>query len=348
MSANTKTVVRFDNFINPAFPARLAAEPDIEYIELDRNDEAAGFEAMARAHVYHIQAAKDEVLNHWRADAPLLVRAPNLLAVSSSGAGYDTCDAAACTEAGVLLVNQAGGNAQSVAEHTLALMLDLSKRISENDRLLRSDKRDYPRESLMGREISGRTIGVVGIGQVGSRVAKLATAFGMDVLATDPNVDADTVSGHGARKVELNELLSQSDFVSIHCPRIPTTVNMIDEAAFKAMKPGAIFITTARGGIHDEKALSAAMDSGHIGGAGLDVWDVEPPPIDHPLLARTNVVSTYHTAGVTSEARQRVAQYASDQIVDLLSGKRPPRIVNPEAWPAYVKRFEKIMGKPPA
>ncbi|MBU2532779.1 MAG: hydroxyacid dehydrogenase [Alphaproteobacteria bacterium] len=346
MSGNTKIVVRFDNFINPAFQARLSEEPDIEYVELSQQDEPKGWEAFARAHVYHISAAKDETAKHWWATAPLLERSPNLLAVSSSGAGYDTTDAEACTKAGVLVVNQAGGNAQSVAEHTLALMLDLSKRVSETDRLLRTE-RGYPREALMGREISGRTLGLIGIGQVGSRVAKLANAFNMTVIATDPNVDAETMAMHGARKVELDELLAQSDFVSIHCPRIPSTTNMINEAAFGAMKPGVIFITTARGGIHDETALAAAMDFGHVAGAGLDVWEIEPPPLDHPLLHRDNVVSTYHTAGVTSEARQRVAQYASDQIVALLKGERPPRIVNPEAWPAYMKRFERILGRTP-
>ncbi|MFY0612261.1 MAG: hydroxyacid dehydrogenase [Hyphomicrobiaceae bacterium] len=348
MSANTKTVVRFDHFINPAFEQRLAREPDIEYIELQQDDEATGRAAFERAHVYQISAAKDELAKQWWATAPLLERAPNLLAVSSTGAGYDTCDVEACTKAGVLIVNQAGGNAQSVAEHTLGLMLDLSKRVSETDRLLRSSNRDYRREHLMGREISGRTLGLVGIGEVGSRVAKLAGAFGMTVVATDPNVDADTVAARGAKKVELDGLLSQADFVSIHCPRIPTTTNMINGDAFKKMKPGVIFITTARGGIHDETALTAAMESGHVAGAGLDVWDIEPPPVDHPLLSRDNVVSTYHTAGVTSEARVRVAQYASDQIVHLLAGNRPPRIINPEAWPAYAKRFETIMGKAPA
>jgi len=347
MPSNTKTVVRFDHFINPAFQQRLAKENDIEYLELRQDDDAAGYGAFEKAHVYQISAAKDELDKKWWATEPLLERAPNLLAVSSGGAGYDTSDAEACTKAGILLVNQAGGNAQSVAEHTLGLMLDLSKRISENDRLLRSSRRDFPRESLMGREISGRTLGVVGIGEVGSRVAKLAKAFGMTVLAVDPNVDADAVASHGAKKVSLDELLTHSDFVSIHCPRIPTTTRMIDAAAFKAMKQGVIFITTARGGIHDEAALTAAMDRGHVAGAGLDVWDIEPPPHDSPLLDRDNVVSTYHTAGVTSEARQRVAQYASEQIVSILRGERPSRIINPEAWPAYAKRFERIMGKAP-
>lgn len=346
MSANTKTVVRFDHFVHPAFQARLAGEPDIDYLELSQNDEGASWAAFERAHVYQISAAKDELGKQWWASGPLLEKSPQLLCVSSSGAGYDTSDVAACTAAGVLVVNQSGGNAQSVAEHTLGLMLDVSKRISENDRLLRTS-RGYSREALMGREISGRTLGIVGLGEVGKRVSKLANAFDMTVVATDPNVDTDTMASYGAKKVELAEVLAQSDFVSLHCPRIPTTMNMIDAAAFDAMKPGAIFITTARGGIHDEAALTKAVQSGHLAGAGIDVWDIEPPPIDHPLVKMENVVSTFHTAGVTSEARERMAEYASDQIVDVLSGKRPRRLINPEAWPAYVKRFEAIMGRTP-
>lgn len=346
-TANTKTVVRFDHFVHPAFQKRLAGEPDIEYLELSQADAPASWDAMARAHVYQISAAKDELDQQWFAAKALLERAPKLLCVSSSGAGYDTSDVDACTAAGVLVVNQSGGNAQSVAEHTLGLMLDVSKRISENDRLLRT-KRGYTREALMGREISGRTLGLVGIGEVGRRVSKLAVAFGMTVLASDPHVDADTMAGYGARKVELDELIAQSDFVSLHCPRIPTTMNLINAAAFEAMKPGAIFVSTARGGIHDEAALTKGIESGHLAGAGVDVWDIEPPPMDHPLVQRDNVVSTFHTAGVTSEARQRMAEYASDQIVEVLAGKRPPRLINTEVWPAYVKRFEAIMGHIPA
>ena len=338
MSANTKNVVRFDHYQHPDFAARFAQEPDIDYTELSQDSETESWAAFANAHAYHISAAKDELKPHWFANAALLERAPNLLCVSSGGAGYDTTDVDACTKAGVLVVNQAGGNAQSVAEHTLGLMLDLSKRISENDRLLRT-RRGYSREDLMGNEIFGRTIGLVGIGQVGSRVAKLANAFSMRVIATDPNVDAAQIASYGACKVELDELLAQADFVSLHCPRIPSTLKMIDEAAFNAMKPGAIFITTARGGIHDEVALTAAIETGHLAGAGIDVWDIEPPPIEHALLQRDNVVATYHTAGVTGQARQRMAQYASDQIVELLAGKRPPRIINPDVWPAYIKRF---------
>lgn len=347
MPAPKKTVVRFDLWVHPDFVTRLQDQGDIDFILLQQDDEAAAAAAFEKAHAYHIGAGKDDLQQRWWATDDLFARAPNLLIVASAGAGYDTSDVDACTRAGVLLCNQAGGNARSVAEHTLGLMLDLTKRITETDRKLRAT-RGYTREDLMGRELAGRTLGLIGIGHVGTMVAGMARAFAMDVVATDPNVDADEVARRGARKVDLDELLAVSDFVSIHCPKIPTTVGMISQKQFAAMKPGAIFITTARGGIHDEAALAAAMDSGHVAGAGLDVWDAEPPPLDHPLLPRDNVVSTFHTAGVTHEARQRMAQFAADQIIDCLAGRRPPRILNPEAWPRFAERFEKIFGTKPA
>ncbi len=343
MATPTKTVVRFNHFIAPEFTERLKREPNIDYIELKQDDDAS-WDALGRAHVYHISAAKDELQTRWWANADLLSRAPNLLAASSGGAGYDTSDVAALTAAGVLLVNQAGGNAQSVAEHTLGLMLDLSKRISETDRLLRSE-RGQPREFFMGREISGRTIGLIGLGNVGTAVARLAKAFDMPVIATDPYLDQETMAARGARKVELDKLLAEADFVSIHCPRTPESAGMINREAFGCMKPGVVFITTARGGIHDEAALAEAMDAGHVAGAGLDVWDIEPPPLGHPLLHRDNVVSTYHTAGVTKEARRRIAEHASEQIVGLLAGRKPPRIVNPDVWDHFAERYRKILGQ---
>ena len=222
-------------------------------------------------------------------------------------------------------------------------MLDLAKRITENDRRLRRD-RGYSREDLMGREIGGKTLGLVGIGHIGSRVAKLARAFGMTVLASDPYLTEEEIARRGATSVTTDELLGRSDFVSLHCPRDATTLRMMDAAAFARMKPGAVFVTTARGGIHDEAALLDALRSGHLGGAGLDVWDEEPPPLDHPLLGLENVVATYHTAGVTQEARRNMALFSAEQVVGILKGGRPPRLINPEVWPAYARRFEALMG----
>lgn len=346
MTNANMTAVRFDHWIHPDMITLFEREPDIDLITLQQDDETAAWAAFETAHAYQISAAKDELALQWHAHAPLLQRAPNLLCISSGGAGYDTVDVPACTAAGVLVVNQAGGNAQSVAEHTLGLILGLTKRIAENDRLLRTS-RGYAREDLMGSEIAGKTLGLVGIGHVGRRVAALARAFGMTVLATDPYVDDEAVAAAGAEKVTLPQLLERSDIVSIHCPRNSETSKLMNAETFARMKSGALFITTARGGIHDETALAGALQSGHLGGAGIDVWDIEPPPLDHPLLQQDNVISTYHTAGVTAEARGRMARYASEQVIDTLHGKRPPRIINPDVWPAYVKRFERIMGRPP-
>ena len=344
MAERRKVVVRFNFHYDPAMAERLAREPDIEL----RTCDLAGPEERARAdlaeaHAYQISSAKDELPRQWFATAELLERCPRLLCVSAVGAGYDTVDVAACTRAGVLVVNQSGANARAVAEHTLGLMLDLAKRIAENDRRLRRD-RGFSREDLMGREIGGKTLGLVGIGHIGTRVAGLARAFGMTVLAHDPYLTEEEIARRGAASAAMDELLARSDVVSLHCPRDEATLRMMDAAAFGRMKPGAVFVTTARGGIHDEAALLDALRSGHLGGAGLDVWDQEPPPLDHPLLGLENVVATYHTAGVTREARRNMALYSAEQVVGVLKGGRPPRLVNPEAWPAYARRFEAVMG----
>jgi D-3-phosphoglycerate dehydrogenase len=338
-----KRVVRSDLWIDKAFDERLAQERSVSLAVFPvRGNPAAAWDLLAGAHVYHCSAAKDELPREWFAGAELIARAPQLLCVSSSGAGYDTIDVPACTAAGIAVVNQAGGNAPSVAEHTLGLLLGVSRRMVECDRRMRREL-GFSREDVMGREIRGKTIGLVGIGYVGSRVAALARAFGMEVLATDPNLAAEEITRRGARPVSLDQLLAESDVVSLHCPRDAGTLKMIDAAAFARMKKGAIFVTTARGGIHDEAALVEALRSGHLAGAGVDVWDREPPPLDHPLLAMDNVYATFHTAGVTHEARRNIAQMSAEQIAALLAGERPPRLVNPEVWPAYERRRAQIL-----
>src|SRR3712207_4555675 len=255
MADQRKIVVRFNFHYDPAMAERLAREPDIALHTCDLNgSDDAAWAVLAEADAYQISAAKDELPRQWFATAELLERCPRLLCVSSIGAGYDTVDVAACTRAGVLVVNQSGANARAVAEHTLGLMLDLAKRISENDRRLRRD-RGFSREDLMGREIGGKTLGLVGIGHIGTRVAGLAKAFGMTVLASDPYLTEEEIARRGATAVAMDELLARSDFVSLHCPRDATTLRMMDAAAFARMKPGAVFVTTARGGIHDEAAL---------------------------------------------------------------------------------------------
>ena len=344
MALLIKRVVRSDLWVDGVFEERLSREPDIEVVKFAiRGAAQAARQALSSAHVYHISAAKDELPREWFASAELLSFCPNLLCVSAGGAGYDTVDVAACTAAGVAVVNQSGGNAVSVAEHTLGLMLGVSRRMLEGDRRMRREV-GYPREDVMGHELAGKTVGLVGIGNIGSRVAALARAFGMQVVAVDPLLTPAEIERRGARPLSWDQLLAQSDFVSLHCPRDASTLKMMNAQTFAAMKPGAIFISTARGGIHDEAALVQALQSGHLAGAGIDVWDQEPPPLNHPLLSMDNVFATFHVAGVTHEARRHVAAMSAQQIVDLLAGQRPPRLINPEVWPSFEARRTRLLG----
>lgn len=340
-------VVRFDSWVDPVFDQALRGEPGIALsVQAMPADAAAARAALREARVFHVSAAKDELPAHCHVSESLLAECPALLCVSSYGAGYDPIDVAACTRAGIAVVNQSGGNAVSVAEHTLGLILAVTHRIAESDRRLRTE-RGFSRESLTGTEIAGKTLGLVGIGHIGRRVAALGAAFGMRVLASDPLLTDAEIVARGAQAVPLDTLLAQADIVSLHCPRDARTLRLIDAAAIARMKRGAVFISTARGGIHDEQALAQALAEGRLAGAGLDVWDREPPPLDHALLALPTVVATYHTAGVTHEARRNMARISAEQIIAVLAGQRPPRLVNPEVWPAYAARFAAAFGRRP-
>lgn len=342
--AALKRVCRFNLWINPVFDARLRAEPDIDLQVGDLQGPPETLETLlAQAHVFHVSPARDELPRRWHVTDALLAGCPNLLVVSSGGAGFDTVDAAACTRAGIAVVNQVGGNARSVAELAIGLMLAVSRKICVSDRLLRTE-RGFSRESLMGHEIGGATLGLVGIGHTGREVAKLARGFDMRVLAYDPMLSPDEIRARGAEPVDRARLLAESDIVSLHCPLDATTRGSFDAKTFAAMKPRALFITTARGGVHDEAALADALTAGHLAGAGLDVWAPEPPPRDSALLQLDTVVATYHTAGVTHEARRNVAAWGAEQIIGLLRGETPPRLVNPKVWPAVLERRARLFG----
>ena len=339
-------VVRSGTWTNPVFDEILAKDAgvDLSVFSIAGEDQVS-WQKLQQAHVYHLMAARDDLPLQWHVTEDLLARCPNLLCVSSSGAGYDTIDVDACTKAGVAVLNQAGGNAISVAEQAIGLMIAVSRRIGEQDRRLRSGER-FSREDVMGYDISGRVLGLVGMGHIGTRVASLARAFNMTVLAADPYLSAKEITQRGATPVSMDELLSRCDIVSLHCPRNKETLGMFNAQAFRAMKQGALFVTTARGGIHDESALADALQSGHLRGAGLDVWAVEPPAPDHPLLGLHNVVATHHTAGVSHDARFNIAKIAAEQIQLLVNGGRPQRLVNPQVWPVYMRRFEQSLRRP--
>lgn len=331
-------VARLDLWIDPVFDETIARDGTLDLRVLPAGGDAVTAAGLAGAHAYHVSAAKDEVPARWQVSADLLAQCPQLLCVSSGGAGYDTVDVAACTRAGVAVVNQAGANAASVAEMTFALLLSLVKRLGESEAALRAGTA-VSREALMGHEIEGRVIGIVGIGEIGRRVARIATGFGMKVIAYDPLLTDAQIAERGAAPVSFDALLEQADIVSLHCPLNAVTRGMVDAAALRRMKRGALFVSTARGGIHDEDALLAALESGHIAGAGLDVWQVEPPPPRSGLLQRPDVAAAFHTGGVTHEGRRKVAQGSATQILDMLAGRKPARLLNPEVWPRFLARL---------
>jgi len=348
MTVNSKRVFYVKYLAHETYADILSRRSDVrlDRLENESPDEIAA-PILSAAHAYQIGAARDELAKHFHVHEDLLRRAPNLLIVSSNGAGFDPVDVDACTAAGVLVVNQSGGNANSVAEHALGMLLTLSKRILEADRVLRRE-RDVNRNALIGNEAQGKTIGIVGLGNVGCRIAELCKGLlHMNVIAYDPYLTAKEMAARGGEKVELDDLLRRSDFVSISCPLTRESRGMIGAREFALMRPHAFFITTARGFIHDEAALEDALRHRRIAGAGLDVWAKEPPPPDHPLLQFDNVLASPHTAGVTREARMNMGKIAAEQLLDALDGKRPPRIINPEVWPAYARRFERIFGFTP-
>src|SRR6266850_8533979 len=233
MSVNNKRVFYVKYLAHEIYAEILRARPDVRLDRLENEStEAISAPILAAAHAYQIGAARDELASHFHVGGDLLRRAPNLLIVSSNGAGYDPVDVDACTEAGVLVVNQSGGNARSVAEHALGMLLTLSKRILEADRALRRDP-NVDRNALIGTEAQGKTIGIVGLGNVGRRIAELCKGLlGMKVLAYDPYLDATEMAARGGEKVELDELLRRSDYVSISCPLTKDSRGMIGARQF--------------------------------------------------------------------------------------------------------------------
>jgi D-3-phosphoglycerate dehydrogenase len=345
MTGIRRQISYIGGYIDPGFDRMIEACTDLSLIRIDKSQPfAALHHTLAASHAIQIDSARLDIPEHLRVGREFLTQCPQILVVSASGAGFDAIDVAACTEAGVIAVNQTGGNREAVGEHTLGMMLSLTKRIGETDKALRCGE-IVDRIAYMGDDLYGKTVGIVGFGNTGTRVAELCSGlFAMTVLAYDPYVGANAMAAREARKVELDELLQTSDFVSLHCPLTAETTRMIGARALAQMKKGAFFLTAARGGIHDEAALYDALKSGQLAGAGVDVWEQEPPPMDHPLLTLPNVIASPHTAGVTHAARRRLALMAAEQLIDILRGGQPQRMLNAEALPRFRARFAEVLG----
>lgn len=321
----------------------LHDQKKVDIIKINSSDsEEKCFSMLRSADAFQVGAARDEVPKFLQVDKQFLKKTPNLILISSSGAGYDTIDVPACTDAGILVVNQTGGNAEGVAEHAVAMILNLFKRIGESDHALRRGWNE-PRTNLMGRDLLNKTVGIIGLGNTGSRVAEICKlAFNCEILAYDPYIKEDLFEKKHASKTELSELLTKSDVISVHVPLNKETKNMINKNTFKKMKKGSYFVTTARGSIHNEDDLYECLSEGHLAGAGLDVWDYEPPSSTHKLLQLENVIASPHTAGVTEDSRNKMSAFVATQLLDIFDGKDPARPVNPEIMDIFRNKFKKI------
>ena len=247
---------------------------------------------------------------------PAIEAARRLEVIGRAGAGVDSIDVDAATKRGVIVMNTPGGNTTAVAEHTLALLLALARRLPAADVSLKAGR--WEKSRLQGVELLGKVLGIVGLGRIGSEVARRALGFRMQVIAYDPYLTREAAERLGVESVELDEVLTRADFVTIHTPLTGDTRHLIGETELGRLKPGARIINCARGGLIDELALARAIQAGRVAGAALDVFEQEPPPADLPLLKLEQVIVTPHLGAATDEAQAAVALAIADQVADAL------------------------------
>ncbi len=276
-----------------------------------------------------------------RLRAEAIAAGRDLLVISTSGRGTDAVDLEAATARGIAVVNNPGLGMIPVSEHTIAFMLDLAKQITRTQRELQRAKGWGESHRWRRIDLHGRTLGVIGCGQIGAEVARKAvSAFNMRVLVYDPYIPAGKAEAVGALRVnDLDRLLRESDFVSLHPELTEETRGMIGEAELKRMRPDAFLINTARGQVLRTEALAKALREGWIAGAAVDVYDPEPPGPESPLYGLDNLILSPHVAGLTVEARRELALSAATQILQVLGGERPPNLVNPEVWEGLAVRL---------
>lgn len=275
------------------------------------------------------QARAVLVRNQTRMNAEVLAGAPNLLGIGRVGVGLDNIDVAAATKLGVVVVSPLNANAVSVAELTMSLVLALARRIPQADRSTKAG--GWDRKGCTGMELEGKLLGLCGFGRIGRLVAGRARAFGMRLAVFDPYVKADAPALRESEArycARLEDLLAAADFVSVHLPLTPETNHLFSDAAFKAMKRGAFFINTSRGGVMDERALSGALSGEHLGGAALDVRETEPPVAGGGFESLPNVILTPHVGAFTVEAQRRTFDAVASDVDLLLSGQAAVNYVN--------------------
>jgi phosphoglycerate dehydrogenase-like enzyme len=264
---------------------------------------------------------------------------PPLKLVARHGIGYNDVDVPAATARGILATNTPDGPTEPTAEHTVALLLAAAKWIVKGDMYLRNN-RPYTRSTLRGVEVRDLTLGIVGFGRIGKRVAEICgLGLRMRVVVFDPFLPVGSAAPAYVELVgDLDTLLTQADFLTLHTPLTPETHHLISTRELHLLKPGSYVINASRGPVLDEAALIAALQEGHLAGAGLDVFDPEPLHPDNPLLKMENVIVTPHSAGNTLQGSIRTGQMLVEQVLHVLRGERPPDLLNPEAWPGRMQR----------
>lgn len=258
-----------------------------------------------------------------QADAELIAAGTKLLVIGRAGVGVDNVDLEAATKAGIVVVNAPTGNTIAAAEHTLALLFALSRHIVAGEAAIRRGEWKL-RSKLVGMELRGKTIGIVGLGKIGQAIAERARGMEMTVIGSDPFVTAEQAAIHGIELVSFEDLLPRADIITVHVPITRGTRGLIGAEQIQRMRRGAILLNVARGGVIDEAAAAAALTDGQLGGAAFDVFDPEPPSTDGPLFSAPNVLLTPHLGASTAEAQVAVALEAAEQIVEVLEG-RPAR-----------------------
>jgi len=251
--------------------------------------------------------------------------------IARNGVGYDTVDVAACTRNGVLVTNTPLAVRRPVAVAALTLVFALAGRLFEKDELVRTNRWN-DRNDFMGYGLTTRTLGLVGAGSIGQEIIRLAKPFFGRIIAIDPYVDAGAIKELGAELLPFDDVMRQSDFVVVCCLLSPETRHLINARAFSLMKRTAFFVNVGRGPIHNEAALVEALQTGQIAGAALDVTEIEPLPPDSPLIRLKNTILAPHALCWTDECFEDIATTALTSIVDVMNGRRPKHLVNPDAW----------------
>lgn len=275
----------------------------------------------------------------------LIEAGKDLRVIGRTGAGYDNVDIQAATEHGIPVVFAPSAGTRAVAEGTLLMLLALAKRLRELDEKTRAGQWGARDELAIG-DLYGATLGIIGLGRIGSQVGRLAQAFGMNVIASDPMVAKGAAAAMGIGLVSLEELLSSADFISLHAPLNEHTRELVNAVRLRLVKRGAVLVNLARGGLlADLDVLYEALESGRLSGLGLDVYPNEPPNVSHPIFRRADVLCTPHCMGLSSRASHATFRMVSEGMADVLRGRIPVNVVNPEVFSAANSRLAAMMNK---